>query len=310
MAHWILKAAVQRSIALLPRSQSWNYLLQKYVTRSIELDEGRLRTYLQLYARRHIENWFFSHLKSDFTVMELGTGWYPVIPIAFYLCGASKIWTIDKQPLLRPANVRRAVQLFVDLAQRQELMALLPRVQADRLAALLSLNNNGHVVPYSEMLARLNIHVLVLDARRTGLEQGSVDFFFSNAVLSEIPEHILLAIFAEFRRVASSEATMSHYVSLVDPYVSFDDAVTPFHFLQYADRTWRLLNNSLHYHNRLRIPDYRRIHGSAGFRILLEDNERGSPEDLEKVRLAKEFQRYSRDELLVLRSWMLLAPQN
>jgi hypothetical protein len=71
---------------------------------------------------------------------------------------------------------------------------------------------------------------------------------------------------------------------------------------------WSKLHNSLHYRNRLRIPDYRAIHESAGFAILQEDNELGAAEDLRKVPLSKKFQCYSRDGLLVTRSWIVSTP--
>ena len=311
MARWMLKAAVQGSIALLPRSQLWNYLLQKHITRSIDLNEARLRSKLELYARRHIENSFDCRARGTdrLNVLELGTGWYPILPIAFYLCGASKIWTIDKQPLLRPENVKRTVRLFADIARREDLSAILPHIQKDRIDVLLSLDDDANLMSTPDLLANLNIHACVQDASRTELEPGSVDFVFSNGVLNEIPEQILLAILTEFRRVAPN-ATMSHYINLMEPFAVFDPSLSSFHFLQYSDTAWKLLNNSLHCHNRLRISDYRRIHESAGFRILSEQNERGSQEELDKVHLADKFQRYSRDDLLVLYSWIVSAPQN
>ena len=304
MAVWMLKAAVQGTISLLPQSRTWNYILQKYITRSLDLDEAQFWVKL-LYARRHLENCFRSQFREGnrINVLELGTGWYPVIPIAFYLCGASKIWTIDKEPLLRPDCAKRTLRLFADFVGRGNLLPVLPWVRRDRISALLSANDHGNSM-IAKTLAQLNIEVLVRDARHTGLEQGSIDFVLSNSVLQEIPEQILSAIFLEFRRLASTVGVMSHYVNMVEPYAEFDRALTPYHFLRYSDRTWKLLNNSLHYHNRLRIPDYRTIHGSAGFRILQEDNERGSTEDLDKVHLAQKFRRYSQDDLLITRSWI------
>jgi hypothetical protein len=311
MYRWMLKAAVQNTVSLLPGNQSWNYLLQKYITRSSSLDKARLQIKLQ-YARRHLENFFgcqrFQHKEGDtFNVLELGTGWSPIIPIAFYLCGASKIWTIDKRPLLRRVNVIRTLQLFAALARGEDLSATLPWVRDDRIRAMLNAVECANPISASDILARLNIEVLIQDARHTTLEQGSVDFFLSNSVLQEIPEHILLSIFHEFRRIASTTSTMSHYVNMVEPYADFDPTLTAYHFLQYSDLTWRFINNSLHYHNRLRIPAYRIIHKLSGFRIVREDNEEGSDSELDSIQLAKQFQRYSRDELRILRTWMVSA---
>jgi predicted nicotinamide N-methyase len=309
VAHWMVKVIVQRTLSLVPQSQSWNYLFQKHVTRSLALDEERFQAKL-LQARRHLENYFLTRLElgAKHSVLELGTGWYPVIPIAFYLCGASKVWTIDKQSLLRVANVKRTLELFAEFANRGKLMAVLPWIRKDRVDNLVSAKWDGEYLSAADILGDLNIGVMVTDARCTGLKTASIDFLLSNSVLQEIPAEAIAAIFEEFSRLAAPAATMSHYVNMVEPYVDFDHSLTPYYFLRFSDPMWNVLNNSLHFHNRLRIPDYRTIHELAGFAILKEDNELGEAEDLGKVPLSKKFQCYSRDDLLVTRSWIVSTP--
>src|SRR5256885_2234136 len=103
MPHWLIKSGIQRVISWLPASARWNELFQRYVTRSIDLSEkafeGKLEEadrFLQRF-RRH------QPLAPDsFTAFEIGTGWYPTLPIAFYLCGASEIHTFDIASLLNP----------------------------------------------------------------------------------------------------------------------------------------------------------------------------------------------------------------
>jgi len=307
----MLKAAVQNTVSILPGNQSWNYLLQKYITRSSGLDKTRLQLKLQ-YARRHLQSFFgrqrLQQKEGDtFTVLELGTGWSPIIPIALFLCGASKIWTIDKRPLLRRENVIRTLQLFAALARDEDLSATLPWIREDRLRVMLDAVECTNPISVSDILAPFNIEVLIQDAQHTTLEPGAVDFFLSNSVLQEIPKQILLGIFREFRRVASTTSTMSHYVNMVEPYADCDPTLTAYHFLQYSDLTWRFINNSLHYHNRLRISDYRLVHELSEFQIVREDNEEGPNSELDRIHLAKQFQRYSRDELRVLRTWMVSA---
>ena len=57
--------------------------------------------------------------------------------------------------------------------------------------------------------------------------------------------------------------------------------------------------------SRLRIPDYRRLYLEAGFEVVVEDNERESPEKLGRIPLAPQFQKYSRDDLLVIHSFLV-----
>lgn len=239
-------------------------------------------------------------------LLELGTGWYPTVPLSFWLCGVSNIVTIDIQPVLRREFFRATCESFIASGESGELTQALPWVKEDRVSLLRRVADRE--APPAQLLAELGIKAVVKDARETGLESGSIDFFWSNGVLYEIPEGILTSIFAEFSRVASPTAVMSHYVLMKDPYADFDLSITPFNFLKYSDWTWNLLFNSpLQSNNRLRISDYRRIHESARFRIVYEHHERGLPADLDKIALAKRFQDYSRDELLITRSWIVSA---
>ncbi len=292
----------RRAISMLPRSQSWNYLLQKHVTKSLDLDtiwfQRRLRE-----CRWHLENCFNTGGNPSTRVLELGTGWHPTIPLAFWLCGVSKIFTIDIQPVLRPETLRATFESFVASADRGELAAALPWLKEDRLAMLRTIIDRQDEP--IQILRDLGIEALVRDARDSGLESASIDFFYSNSVLNEIPAHILTNIFSEFKRLASRRAAMSHYILLKDMYSSFDSSITSFNFLKYPDWAWNIFNSPLQCQNRLRVSDYRQIHQSNGFALLYEHDERGSPADLERVRIAKKFRRYSPDELLVTRSWIV-----
>src|SRR5215470_12286918 len=108
MPHWLIKAAVQRAISWLPASQTWNSLFQTHVTRSLELTPERFEARLD-YCRIHVENYTEARPNSPagFSVLEVGTGWYPVVPIGLFLCGAGPIQTFDIDPLLRMDRLTR-----------------------------------------------------------------------------------------------------------------------------------------------------------------------------------------------------------
>ena len=82
----------------------------------------------------------------------------------------------------------------------------------------------------------------------------------------------------------------------------FDRSLTPFNFLRYADPAWRRYDNPIIPQNRLRISDYRRLVRAGGFNITQEVNRRGSAADLSQVPLATHFQKYDREDLLVIYS--------
>jgi hypothetical protein len=114
MPHWYIKLAIHRAISWLPYTQSWNYLLKKYVAKTTTTNKGGFEFRVEQ-ARRIHENYraYSPQPREEFTALELGTGWYPMIPIALYLCGASKIWTVDIVPLLRPDAMQTTLRLFI-----------------------------------------------------------------------------------------------------------------------------------------------------------------------------------------------------
>src|SRR5436305_3897648 len=81
MPSWYLKTAVQRVISWLPRSRAWNRLFQAYATRSIALSPVHFETKVKE-CHGHWQA-FASHYPktSDLAAFELGTGWFPIIPI-------------------------------------------------------------------------------------------------------------------------------------------------------------------------------------------------------------------------------------
>src|SRR5262249_49370511 len=97
MPHWLIKSGIQRVISWLPASAWGNELFQQHVTRTIHISakfvEGRMEQashFLELFRRHRTGG-----PDEPFTVLEVGTGWYPTLPLAFYLCGASQIHTFD-----------------------------------------------------------------------------------------------------------------------------------------------------------------------------------------------------------------------
>src|SRR5687767_13600571 len=134
MPSWILKSATQRVLSWLPRAQMWNSLLQTYVTRSMRFDAGGFE--FKLSRCRKMLDEISPAEGATFTVLELGTGWYPIIPIGLYLCGAEKLWTVDVQPLANAERVLEVLRMFRTYADRDTLRRVLPRSRPDRIAEL------------------------------------------------------------------------------------------------------------------------------------------------------------------------------
>jgi hypothetical protein len=279
MASWLLKAAVQGVISPLPARDRLNHLLQRHVTGSVTLTEEVFER-KRAQCRRHLDSYREQHGTLPRHVLELGTGWYPIVPVGLIDEGVEHVTTIDVNPLCDLSRARAALEKFG--SER----ATDPASDAVQL------------------LEPLGVRVLVCDARKSGLEEGSVDLFVSNNTLEHIPPATLDQIMAEFRRLAAPGAVMDHFIDMSDHYAHFDHSITEFNYLRYSDRRWRPFNNRLQYQSRLRISDYRRIIEEAGFRIVGEEAERGPAQALDQIKLAPRFRSYPRDELAVLRCWL------
>jgi len=300
MPHWMIKAAIQAGLAQLPQPQRYNRLLQRYVTRRLRMSEARvIGKFAQ--CRRHMANWRADADARERAprILELGTGWYPVVPIGLSLLGAGPVTSVDVDPLMGAAAPLQTAACYLRLLDAGRL----PEVDGARVEALreaLGASASG-----AELLARLGIEVRVADARALPLDPGTIDLFVSNNTLEHVPAPAILALFGEFARVAGPRARMSHFIDMADHYALFDPSITVFNYLRYSEAQWRLFNNSLHYQNRLRLSDYRRLHEASGWRVVSEDATEGSADALGRVPVDASFGRYGDRDLRVFESWIV-----
>lgn len=297
MPSWYIKAAIQGALSQLPNAQRYNRFLQRYITRSLTLTEPYfLRKWQQ--AERHLTE-ARRHTNAPVqTSLELGTGWFPIVPLGLALGGSTRVYTVDRQSLLDKPRLlqvlhayRRAlqhdkIQLTGALAQVNALLSLAPSATAEQL------------------LDYAGISTLIADARALPLPPNRVDLICSNNTFEHIPRDVLADILREFRRVLSPTGIMSHHIDLADHYAHFDSRISVYNFLRFSERRWRLFNNELQFQNRLRISDYRNLHHEAGFVLLREESLRKAAAELSRFTLAPEFSRYAPEDLLVFDTWL------
>lgn len=117
---WILKAIVQKGISYLPASQKLNYLFQKHVTKGVQLSSQYFGDKLS-HAIDHIQ-FFKQHRRVEaFKCLELGSGWYPVVPIALFLAGADEVHSIDISPLMKREGIQQTIKEFVVRYQKKHI---------------------------------------------------------------------------------------------------------------------------------------------------------------------------------------------
>lgn len=305
MKKWHLKAALQGAMSLFPFRQRMNYVFQKYVTRSLKENPTQFISRLGM-AGAHLE--FFTRLNGRLpqAVLELGTGWRPVVPIGLWLCGVDNLTSIDIQDLRRPEQILLTIQQFVS-KDSDTLREKIPLLRDDRMA---SLRERAAVMTEGtslQFLTDIGVKFIVGDARATSFAASSFDHIVSNTTFEHIPGPILSDILKEFRRIITPDGLMTHFIDMSDHYSHFDKSITPYNFLRYSSGQWRWFNNELQYQNRLRMSQYMALHREAGITVV-EERTNGDATQLDTVPLASEFRGFSREDLAVSSGWIVARP--
>ena len=114
MKKWKQKAIVQKIISYLPLSHKINYIFQKYVTKGVNLSDEYFYDRLG-HARDHIKSFQkYSDKKTPQRCLEIGTGWYPIVPISFFLVGVDKTYSVDISFLTSRQRLLTTLQKFFE----------------------------------------------------------------------------------------------------------------------------------------------------------------------------------------------------
>jgi hypothetical protein len=289
MKKWKQKAIVQKTISYLPFSNKINYVFQKYVTRGVHLTDeyfydrlGHARDHLLAYAR-------YSGQPFPVTCLEIGTGWYPIVPIAFFLAGTGTTFSVDISFLTSKERIIITLNKFKACYEGGKLGAY---VKADpaRYQVIAQLLENQDKLTLEDLLSRLHITYLLEDARRLSLPNDSIDLVNSNNTFEHIYPDILIPILGEFRRVVKKKGgVMSHFIDMSDHFAHFDKSISIYNFLQFSDKKWKWIDNSIQPQSRCRIYDYRKIYSDLGIPITEEHNREGNVEELKTISLDPKF---------------------
>jgi hypothetical protein len=201
-------------------------------------------------------------------IVEVGTGWVPILPISFWFCGAARIDTFDLNRHLLPEVLASTLPRFItdidklrtiwqDLVPEHELadkLALVARYKADPVA----------------FLEAAGIHYRApADAGDTGLEDDTVGIHCSTSTFEHIPPEDLLRILVEARRVLAPDGLAVHLVDPKDHFAYYDESIPTINFLGMSDKTYRKhFGNRYTYQNRLHDRDFRALFKEAGLRLV------------------------------------------
>ena len=289
MKKWMIKAFVQKTISYLPSSHKINYIFQKYITKGVNLTDDYFYDRLG-HARDHIKGFQkYSDKSIPATCLEIGTGWYPIVPVSFFILGADKIYSVDVSSLTSKERLRTTLQKFI-ACNDAGLLKDYNNCLQDRFDIVINILADYDKLSLDEVLQRLKITYLIEDARKLSLPDDSIDLVNSNNTFEHIYPNILIPILKEFKRVVKKQTgVMSHFIDMTDHFAHFDKSINMYNFLQFTDNQWKWIDNSIQPQSRLRIYDYKQIYSDLSIPISDESFREGNLDELKSIHLADKF---------------------
>lgn len=296
---WWIKAAMQKGISLLPGGRTLHHYLQRNVWRSLRINEPFLIDRLS-HVAKHLNAWDYYHTNSlPQSALELGTGWYPIVPVGLYLSGIDQVYTVDQNQYFSETRFAELMTWLQDWHERGLLKQYLPSLLPARWEQLRQ-TYQQHQSALTPLLKSLNIHYWVGDARALPYPDDHFELVHSNNTFEHIPAQILSELLSEMDRVLKPQSVMSHYIDMADHYSYGDANLSPFHYLRFTERQWSWIENRFQSQNRLRINQYETIYAEKGLESHRLEVELGNPVQLATVKLAPPFSGFPSENVRVL----------
>lgn len=302
---WIAKAIVQKTISVFPFKEKLNHVFQKHVTKGVQLTDEHFGNKL-MHASDHIK--YYKKYKGSLDgiqVLELGSGWYPVVPIALYLSDVAQTDSMDIQSWMNANTIVTTIEKFKEWKDNGKLQSYLPEVNAQKWEVLMAMRGKEESMSLDDMLSQIHLKLHLKDARNTGFEKGSYDFICSNNTFEHIYGDVLINILREFKLVAKEGAFMSHFIDLSDHFAHFDKSINIYNFLKFSPKQWKTIDNSIQPQNRLRWKDYLKMYEKVGLPVTEEITREGDLELLAQVKVHKSYLDYTKQELAISHGYIL-----
>lgn len=252
-------------------------------------DPSNLSSTLENYGRIHAAAQAHGRPVAGARVLEIGTGWFPMLPILMCADGAAEVRMTDLNPHMDERTFDTALRYV------QERFPERQRLQAVRHMADLPLHYSAPFAP--SMLA-----------------DGAVDLVVSRTVLEHIEPAPLQALMAALRPKLARGGLMVHLVDHSDhlEHLDLTNRTSPLNFLQWSPALHRAVNGlTRDGENRLRHHQYPPLFEAAGYEVLAAEGEvhPRALQSLAGLRLAPPFDTMTREQLAVLVSLYVLRPR-
>jgi len=228
----------------------------------------------------------------DGDVLEIGTGWMPIVPLLFHAAGARHVTCTDVERLLDDATLQRArARLGGETARIAQELGLPEPTVAARLSGPWP---HDYLVPWD------------IDAH----PEASADIVVLRAVFEHIDPPTLRRYLMRLQAILRPGGMMCHVIDNSDHWEHRDKSISRLNFLRYEDGPfWRFTAlNRQKYQNRLCHGDYAALFRETGWTVLEAS---GTPDPaslraLSSLPLASPFCGRSAEDLAILTSWFVV----
>ncbi len=300
---WVQKAVVQKVISYLPYSHRLNFFFQKYITKGVQLTDYYFEDRL-IHAKKHIDSFDKNTTSNLNTTLELGTGWYPVVPICLFLRGANQINTVDISSLTSKENILTTIQFFIDYHQQGKLQKYI-KVDEARFEVLKTLTKDTQRIDLQTIESQLKIKFYICDIREIQLENHSMDLIHSNNTFEHVYPDVLKGILSKFNTLSSEGGVMSHFIDMSDHFAHFDKSINIYNYLQFSDKAWDWIDNSVQPQNRWRLSEYEKLYHSLSINIAEADCRKGNVEQVQSIKLADKYNGFDVNDLAVSHCYLI-----
>ena len=195
--NWRIKGLTQKALSITPGGVRMNDLLQRRL--------GGLRDFRRHIASKVVDDWvvvasYMTELGvglDRLRYVEIGTGWFPVLPVCYALAGAEEVVTFDLTRHLEPRLSLQMLDMFD---------SFLPTIAEASGRALREVE-----AAYAELRQARTLEELLRRARidyrapadvcASGLPDSSVDVVFSNSVIEHVHSCDIARMMKESRRI-------------------------------------------------------------------------------------------------------------
>jgi SAM-dependent methyltransferase len=204
-------------------------------------------------------------------LLEVGSGWHPVLPLMFHGMGARHVTMTDLQDYMREAYARCTLeQMQAHAAEVSEATGVPAATLTERWGALAASKPGDWPRSWSEQGIE---YVAPADLTRPPWKEGTFDGIFSNSCLCYIPRPVLEQIFEQMFSLLRPGGWIAHNISLYDDYCNVDSSISGVNFLRFTPEEWdRVGNSQFHYQNRLRPRDYEELARRSGFTVRYNEH--------------------------------------